>query len=177
MPEPELLTRSEIEQALRLLGELADAEGKELQIMVVGGTAMVLGFDARLSTKDVDYAVLPPTDSAYVHRLGLQVAQQLGWNDDWLNDGAKGFLHSKSVGPVVFHSEGIQVIRPATTQLLAMKLIAWRDDVDICDAELLLSTLDAKSLGDVWQELEQFIIPGYELKARYALNDLWQHRG
>jgi hypothetical protein len=176
MPNSSLLTRSEIEQALRLLGKQAHGEGKELQIMVVGGTAMVLGFDARPSTKDIDYAVLPPTDSAYVRNLGLRVAQQLGWNDDWLNDGAKGFLHTQSAGPMVFESEGIQVIRPTTAQLLAMKLIAWRDDVDIHDAELLLASLDAKSADDVWQELVPFVIPGYELKAHYALDDLWQHR-
>jgi hypothetical protein len=54
-----------------------------------------------------------------------------------------------------------------------MKLSAWRDDVDIEDARRLL--LEMK--GDqekIWQSVEPFLIPGQQLKARYAFLDLWE---
>lgn len=145
--------------------------------MVIGGTAMLLGFDARSSTKDVDYAALPSTDNAYLRQLGLRLAEQFDWNDGWLNDAAKGFLYTQSIGPVVYETSGIRVIRPTTAQLLAMKLAAWRDEVDIQDAGLLLDSLQAANAEDVWNQCKGFLIPGSELKARYALDDLWQHRG
>ena len=56
-----------------------------------------------------------------------------------------------------------------------MKLSAWRDDLDIDDARLLLSRLP--EIGDreaVWAVVEPYVVPGRELKARYAFDDLWE---
>jgi hypothetical protein len=75
----------------------------------------------------------------------------------------------------LFVSEGIRVFRPAYEQLLAMKLCAWRDDIDIADARRLLLELP----GDrerVWLLVEPFLQQGRELKARYAFDDLWEAR-
>ena len=90
-----------------------------------------------------------------------------------INDGAKGFLVGISQGPVIFSATGIVVRRPEVAQLLAMKLSAWRDDVDIEDARRLLGELRA-SRDDIWQAVEPFLIPGQQLKAKYAFLDLWE---
>jgi predicted nucleotidyltransferase len=61
----------------------------------------------------------------------------------------------------------------APPQLLAMKLSAWRDDLDIEDARLLLSKIE----GDrerVWEQVEPYLVPGRELKSEYAFEDLWE---
>ena len=57
-----LLARDEIEQALRRLSEIAVSNGDHLEVLLVGGAAMVLGYDARPSTHDVDgvFAEPPP---------------------------------------------------------------------------------------------------------------------
>jgi len=68
---------------------------------------------------------------------------------------------------------GIQVRRPATAQLLAMKLSAWRDDIDIADARRLLQEMSG-SREDIWQAVEPYLVPGDELKAQYAFADLWE---
>lgn len=54
---PRLLSRDEIESAFSRLGELAVQIGERFEFIVVGGSAMVLGYNARNSTKDVDYAL------------------------------------------------------------------------------------------------------------------------
>ncbi len=97
----------------------------------------------------------------------------MGLPGDWLNDGAKGFLHGVALGDVVFQSPSLVVRSLAPTQLLAMKLSAWRDDLDISDARLLLSKLQG-NCHEIWQQIEPYLVPGRELKARYAFEDLWE---
>jgi hypothetical protein len=50
---------------------------------------------------------------------------------------------------------------------------AWRDDVDIEDARLLLSKMPGNR-REVWSVVEGYVVPGRELKARYAFEDLWE---
>ena len=172
-----LLTRPQIEGALRRLGELALQHGESIELLAVGGAVMVLAYEARLATHDVDAVSLKPGLSPLVRGLVKQVAEELDWPDDWLNDGARSFLVGLSDGGVIYAAPGIIVHCPALTQLLAMKLSAWRDDVDIQDADRLLREL--ADLGDedqeaLWAAVEPFVVPGQELKARYAFLDLWE---
>jgi hypothetical protein len=50
---------------------------------------------------------------------------------------------------------------------------AWRDDLDIADARLLLGKLVGKK-EEIWSVLRPHVVPGRELKARYAFDDLWE---
>ena len=76
-----------------------------------------------------------------------------------------------SAGQQVFISTGIVVSVPATEQLLAMKLCAWRDDVDIADARRLIVDLP-RNREDIWKRIEPYLFPGRELTAKYAYDDL-----
>jgi hypothetical protein len=49
-------TRTEILEGLQRLGELAQEKGTTVQLTLMGGAVMVLAFEARLSTCDVDVA-------------------------------------------------------------------------------------------------------------------------
>ena len=62
---------------------------------------------------------------------------------------------------------------PVIEQLLAMKLSAWRDDVDISDAKRLLSELNGSRDG-IWNGVLRHLVPGRELKAKLAYDDLWE---
>jgi hypothetical protein len=172
-----LLTRSDIENALRRLGELALQQDETIELLVVGGAAMVLGYDARLATHDVDAIAVQPESARLVRSLVQQIAAELDWPSDWLNDGAKGFLMGLSEGGVIYAAPGIVVHRPALAQLLAMKLSAWRDDVDIQDADRLLRELvsgGSENQEACWTLIEPYVIPSQALKARYAFLDLWE---
>ena len=134
---------------------------------------MVLMYDARSSTRDVDVLVLSPQEVRIVRELAGQVAEEHDLPPDWLNDGAKGYLAGVSYGTPVFTAPGIVVRSPAITQLLAMKLSAWRDDVDIEDARQLLRSMTGDQ-EQVWITIEPYLVPGSELKAQYAFLDLWE---
>ncbi len=168
-------SRQEIQEGLKRLGELALERGFHIQLTVVGGAAMVLGFDARQSTRDVDVIVFEPEEVRLVRQLARLVAEERNWPEDWLNDGAKGYLVGLSKGLQLLSAPGIDVQSPSIYQLLAMKLSAWRDDVDISDARRLLQeiSLDRQS-AEIWQEVEPYLVPGDELTAQYAFLDLWE---
>ncbi len=166
-------TRKEIVEGVERLGQLATEAGIEIKLVLVGGALMVLRFQARESTRDVDVAIVAPAEAKKVRELARAVAVEKAWRDNWLNDGAKGYLVGMSSGPVVLSAPGIEVRSPSTAQLLAMKLSAWRDDLDIADAKRLLDELNG-SREEIWQAVEPYLIPGDELKAQYAFADLWE---
>jgi len=60
-------------------------------------------------------------------------------------------------------------------QLLAMKLCAFRDDLDIEDARFLLSSLpQTMDIESAWVNLEPFLIRGKQRAARENFEDLWE---
>ena len=168
-----LLDKSDIVAALTRLGELAAAEGFAVELLVFGGGVMVLEFDARPSTRDIDAVILSPTDATVTRRLAAAVAVERGWPADWLNDAVKGFVVGPATATVLFEAVGIRAGRPAYEQLLAMKLCAWRDDVDVADARRILREM-AGERNAVWLRVEPHLQPGREMVARYAFEDLWE---
>ena len=64
------LTRADILAGLRELGRLAEAEGVSLEVALYDGAVMMLAYDARPSTKDVDAIIHP-----------AKVAKRLAWPD------------------------------------------------------------------------------------------------
>jgi hypothetical protein len=171
----ERLSRARILQALEMLGRHLPAANAPVQIAIMGGAALVLLYGARETTKDVDAFILGSSGRIVCDAAKL-VAAELGLPADWLNEGAKGYLHGLALGDCVIHSAKIEVYAVATEQLLAMKLSAWRDDLDVADARLLLAKL-AGDRQSIWQSLERYLVPGRELKARYAFEDLWEAHG
>lgn len=77
------LGRDEILRALRRLGELAREKKIELELSIYGGCAMMLAFDRRAITRDVD-AIFHPRDT--VAPLIAQVAEERELPEEWLND-------------------------------------------------------------------------------------------
>jgi hypothetical protein len=165
----ELFSRNNIVRAFEALSSELGSEGPPSELVIAGGAALVLLYGARDSTKDVD-AVISDT---VVKRAARRVAAQLELPEDWLNDGAKGFLQGVAMGEIVFQTRNLVVRTLAPKQLLAMKLGAWRDDLDIADARLLLSKLTGAK-DEVWRTIEPYVMPGRELKTLYAFEDLWE---
>lgn len=167
------MTKAEIQNAFEALAAALPPSDAPIELWVVGGAAMVMLYDARDTTKDVDGFSLDGAASPVLRGAAAAVAPQLGLPSDWLNDGAKGYLHGFARGEQLFRARGLVVRSVAAPQLLAMKLSAWRDDLDVADARLLLSRIQGDRTS-VWQQVEPHLVPGRELKARYAFDDLWE---
>ena len=121
-PAPSL-SKEEIIAALSRLNDFL-TEAKVIgEICLFGGTAMVLVFNARLSTRDVD-AIFQPT--ALIRDLAEKIADERGLPRHWLNDGVKGFQANKPeiTQDSVPQFSNLRIYRPSAEYLLAMN--AWQ---------------------------------------------------
>ena len=141
---------------------------------------MVLAFNARIATKDVD-AVFQPTQiiRELAHRIGEE--QQLP--GDWLNDGVKGYVsarHETTTGnlPQFPH---LRLTMPVPEYLLAMKCMASRlggmagEASDINDIVFLTRHLHLSSAKEVLTLVGQYYptdrIP---VKTQYLVEGLFE---
>ncbi|MCW5821332.1 MAG: hypothetical protein KIT34_00930 [Cyanobacteria bacterium TGS_CYA1] len=167
-----LFAKEEIISLFHALGKLAFDRGETIEIGVVGGSAISLIFACRKATEDIDAFALNLSQNELIHELALLVAIDYDLPERWLNDSAKSYLTRFEKGPLLIESEGIRVFAPALDQLLAMKLSAWRNEVDKEDARRILEILP-KDKEARWNRIKSFILPGRELKAEYAFEELW----
>lgn len=165
------LSAEDIRKAFTALGEEFGRRGERAEIVVAGGAALVLLFNARRTTRDVDAYVVRP-EASHVRDAVRQVADDLELPRDWLNEGAKGYFVGVSKGQVLHESETLVVRAVSTAQLLAMKLAAWRDAIDRADARLLLAQMTG-SAEEIWTAVKPFVPPHRIDKASYAFDDLW----
>jgi hypothetical protein len=131
------LTRLEIIHALVALDAECEKQGIAGEICIYGGAGMVLVFDARQSTRDVD-AVFRP--KAEIRTAAEAVASRLGLPLDWLNDGVKGFLseteETRRISiPELEALQNLRIVWPTPEYLLAMKCMAARSDDSSTDKE------------------------------------------
>jgi hypothetical protein len=173
MAAMERLTQMDILRALGALAAALPSGAAAAELWVVGGAAMVVLYGARETTKDVDAFTTDTTSGAALRAAAAAVASELGLPADWLNDGAKGYVNGLAPGELLFDHPRLVVRSVASHQLLAMKISAWRDDLDVADAQLLLSKIPGDR-ESVWKQVERHLVPGRELKARYAFDDLWE---
>jgi hypothetical protein len=184
---PLTLTRRDIIRGLERMGQLARERGIGIELSMVGGAVQALVLKSRKSTKDVDCVPIEP-EARIVRQLAAIVASERDWPSDWLNDGPVGFVTKRDqlkYGRVVFKKPGIVVRIPKVEQLLAMKLMAWRDPTDMADAARLLKEtvrentvwrsrwFSKPSPIKIWEKVEPYLIPNLGLKATYAFAELW----
>lgn len=178
--------RGALEDALRELGRRAHDEGKTIEIAIYRGSALMLTYDWRLATRDVD-AVFE-ADRSTVRRLAAAIAQEKGWDRDWLNDGVKGFLSALDSDPVskrlfgTYRSEdapGLRVMGANPRYLFAMKCRAMRlggidETEDVADIRRLAREIGIMNAAEALDLVANFYPDRLiEPKTRFGLEELF----
>lgn len=149
------------------------------ELCLFGGKVMVLAFNARLSTKDVD-ALFQPTEIMRI--LGRRVGELRQLPEDWLNDGVNGFVsarHEVTPGnlPQFAH---LRLTMPVPEYLLAMKCMASRlggtmgEGSDVPDIVFLIRHLGLSSADEVLGIVGQYY-PAHRIpvKTQYLVEELF----
>lgn len=173
------LSKAEIITALGKLNDLLEKKQVIGELCLFGGAAMVLAFDARESTRDVDAIFVPKKEFLDAAK---SVSEEMGYDEHWLNDGVKGFVSEKgdvtSDGLPVFSH--LRLVRPTTEYLLAMKCLASRlggyDGAgDRGDIKKLCQELKVSSVSQVLDIIESYYPAARVLpKSRYLIEEIME---
>lgn len=168
-----MLDRNQILAALTALADALHESGIEGRVFVVGGAAMVLAFNARRSTRDVDAIFEPKTE---VHKAAQKIAVRLGLPDDWLNDAVKGYVSGTDPSAIpVFERPGLSVTAASAPYMLAMKLRAARVEQDASDIKFLADLLGLHSAAEVLQiGIERYGEENLPVRAHYLVEELFE---
>jgi len=143
-PTRKLLTRKDILRALERLSEILEARGVKADLYVVGGAALTLAYKARPSTRDV-YAIFKRKNEVF--KAAAQVAREQRLPAEWLNDAAKKFLGRPDRRPrPILDLPGVRIMAGSPEYLLAMKVLADRNDRDRGDLRFLIRLLGLRSV-------------------------------
>ncbi|MGJ8652594.1 MAG: hypothetical protein ACSHX8_04930 [Opitutaceae bacterium] len=151
--------KEQILSALRRLGQLAQEEHIELELSIYGGCAMMLAFDRRMVTRDVD-AIFHPSNS--VRPLIAQVAEEMQLPEEWLNDDVRQFLAPEgAMRELPLDLPGIKVTTPTASYLLAMKALAGRRALpgyegDEADLRYLIAKMKIQSFEEVQAHIDRY---------------------
>lgn len=173
------LTRAQILAAFGALSEELARRGIRGELCLFGGGAMVLAFDARPATRDID-AVFQPVQ--IVRECAELVAEEIGLPANWLNDGVKGWLSPQ--GDLV--EEGLpayshlRILRASDRYLLAMKCLAARvvgydTGGDRRDVEHLVRRLGLRTVEEVLAVVASYYSADrIGAKTRYFVEEIMQ---
>lgn len=153
------LGKKEVMKALRRMGELATERSIVIELCIYGGCAMMLAFDRRAITRDID-AVFHPTAEAKT--LIQMIAREQNLPDDWLNDEVRQFLAPHgSVRVLPLDLPGFRIMAPTASYLLAMKALASRRALpgykgDETDLRYLIGKMKIRTVSEVQDHIDQY---------------------
>jgi len=151
------LSKNEILSYFEEINKRLAANNQHGEIVLTGGAALTLVFNARDSTHDIDAIFRPVSDMREIIR-NMAIEHNLPM--DWLNDMVKPFVTDKLT--IVLHTEytNLKIYSVDAESLLAMKLTAARfGSSDMDDSIFLMNHLGIKTDREVFDILDKHIDP------------------
>jgi hypothetical protein len=181
------LDKAKIEEAFRLMGQYLLDRKAFGEIAVYGGSAIILQFEWRLRSEDVDARVVSAGNHGVVIDAARYAAEQLGLSRSWLNESVamyakRGEAEADRVFVGLYPSferSGLRVTAARPEYMLAMKLGALErvtaDDRDFKDAVRLgieCAVTTVQGLRDIFKKY--FADAELSLNANLRLRELAQ---
>jgi Nucleotidyltransferase of unknown function (DUF6036) len=153
------MNKTEIGRAFHRLGEVLRERRVAGEIAVFGGAAIVLGFEFREGTQDVDAMIT--RGHGQVIEAQEQVRAELGLPANWLNEQATSYLSTHKDFQLfkTYPSEGqfgLRVLTATPRYLLAMKILSLRARRDVQDIVQLARFLDLRTSEDLLNLLKHY---------------------
>ena len=141
------LNRDEIESAIAELADQLNARNVKAKIYLVGGAVMVLAFDARFTTGDLDGAIQPTDD---VLAVAAEIGERRGLGADWLNNSASQFMPAfkEPNWQPILKSGNVEIVAADERSMLAMKMRAGRGSRDRPDINFLVKRCGVTSVAE-----------------------------
>ena len=149
------LNRDEIESALAELADQLSARNVKAKIYLIGGAVMMLAFDARFSTGDIDGAIHPTDD---VLAVAAEIGERRGLGAEWLNNSAPQFIpvFKEPNWQPIFKSGNVEIVAADERSMLAMKMRAARGSRDRPDINFLVKRCGITSVAEALELYREF---------------------
>jgi hypothetical protein len=134
------MDRQELIEMLQALDQQIDSP---LDLVLVGGAAMILYYGASRATRDIDVLVIRGSVSE-LRDAAAKVAAGSDLPEDWINDAVKGFADilprdfDQRLIPLELPSVHLRAYILGRPEQAAMKIVALREQ-DLEDLDLLLT--------------------------------------
>lgn len=146
--------------------------GQSMEIAIYGGSALLLQFENRPATRDIDF-VSVSGDSSAVSEVADLVGSRHGMQEGWFNDAVQMFV-SRDPDLLLFgdfpinQPTGLRVFVASPRYILAMKMLSLRSSLetsDVLDVWNLLDDCGISNLDEARRYVARFF-PGEELPSR-----------
>lgn len=149
------LTKDDILYYFELINTEFQKIGEFGEIIIAGGAALTLVFSARNSTYDID-AIFEPKES--FNKIIKSIAMNNSLNDDWLNDGVKGFFTSEMKFNEILNLSNLKISSMDAETMLALKLTSARSlSKDMEDCIFLMQHLNIQSENKLFEIIDTYI--------------------
>lgn len=150
-----LLTKKDIEKYFMEINKRLSFLGKHGEIIMTGGAALTVVFNARNSTYDIDAIFEPKED---LNKIIKDMSAEYDIHKDWLNDAVKGFLSDKMTYTIFKEFSNLKISSIDADCLLALKLTSARAfSKDMEDSITLMNLLKIENEGQLFNIIEQYI--------------------
>lgn len=167
------LSKADIRKLFELLNMELAQQSTTGELYLVGGAVMSLVYEARPSTADVD-ALFKPTK--VVRDAAQKVAEDNGFDSNWLNDAVKGFLSDNGQFDDYLELPNLKVYCAQPEYLLAMKCLSMRigkEFHDEADVRYLLRFLNIEAYQDALSIITRYYpLERFPQKTLYALEEI-----
>jgi hypothetical protein len=144
-----------MESALAELADQLNAHSVKAKIYLVGGAVMVLAFDARFSTGDIDGSIHPTDD---VLAVAAEIGERRGFDAEWLNNSAQQFIpvFKEPNWQPILKSGNVEIVAADERSMLAMKMLAGRGSRDRLDINFLVKRCGITGVAEALELYEEF---------------------
>ena len=168
MNDRKSIDRATMEEAFRMMGEYLLDRKTLGEIAIYGGSAILLQFDWRRTSEDVDARVISDGNHGLISSAAAEAGKRLGLPRSWLNENVTIYAkRAESTGDRTFvgvypsyERVGLRVVAAKPIYLLAMKLGAMQritlDDRDFSDAVNLAIECGVTTVDELRQVFQGF---------------------
>lgn len=167
------------------MGRALSQNGLLAEIAVYGGAALLLTYDNRSVTRDVDFSLIKGDKKALTevaNTVGFKHGMTLGWFNDAVNFFISSPPEVKGYGdyPMFDEESGLRIFVATPEYILAMKLLSMRSSLETYDIQDIWNLLDDCGI-ETFEEAEKHIaayFPGEILPERNKslLKDILQDK-
>jgi len=152
-------TQKDMIKYLEEINKKLSERGKFGEIMICGGAALTLVYEARDSTRDIDAVFKPRED---MREIINEISSENNLTSQWLNDDVETFVKEfKNLNYsdyLTFSNLTVGVLDAES--LLAMKLVSAREDTyDLSDVVTLIGHLRINKVEELYDIIEKYKFP------------------